>query len=141
MFTTAKNNATSATTTWIHPRKLTKVKTVNSPAMNNTYTSEVTARKTMPMMNTFLREPVCSVRASRIESTHSEQGLNPSTKAMRAVLTIRDCAARLTGPISGISSVAEDCTGGSFAGDEACGGVAVVIGAEDDATTTVGVSA
>lgn len=44
------------------------------------------------MMNTFLREPVWMVSASSTESTHSEQGLKPSTNAINAVLSTNDCA-------------------------------------------------
>ena len=53
------------------------------------------------MKNIFLREPVRKVRAMRMDNTHREQGLNPSTKLINAVLTQSDCASKFTSPNNG----------------------------------------
>ena len=65
----------------------------------------VTVRKTRPTISTFLRDPVCKVSASNIVKTHTEQGLKPSTNAIRAVLRASGWAARSTAPIHGSTVV------------------------------------
>jgi hypothetical protein len=124
MFTMAKSASNAMTTRSGANQTLNMVK---SPAMKRAYTSEVTVRNTTPMMNTFLREPVWSVRASSTPSTHSEQGLKPSTKAISAVLRASDCVARSTDPMKGtpIRPDAAPAAGGAGAGAGSAGGGAV----------------
>src|SRR5659263_374128 len=57
--------------------------------------------KTKPMITVLRREPVRSVSASSTESTHSEQGLKPSTSAISAVVTTSDCLPASTSPNTG----------------------------------------
>src|SRR5659263_420239 len=101
MLTTANTRATRATSTRTQGAMLTLVKNVKRPAMNSAQTSAVTKMKTKPMITVLRREPVRSVSASSTESTHSEQGLKPSTSAISAVVTTSDCLPASTSPNTG----------------------------------------
>ena len=78
-------------------------KTRSSPSMNSPYTAAVTARKTMPTRRVRPREPVRTIRPIRKVSTHSEQGLKPSTTAMAAVTAKAGRAAKEIAPNQGRS--------------------------------------
>lgn len=111
MLITAKPVANSATTTRTQGVTVTMEKTENSPAMNSAYTSAVTKMYTNPITAMVRRDPVRNVRASSIDGTHNEQGLNPSTAAMSAVVTARECVPTSTSPMSG-SEITSVCVGG-----------------------------
>ena len=78
MLTAPKNSATSATTTWIQPTKLTMLSTVNSPAMNRAYTPAVTVMKISPMISTFL------ARAG-VQGERQQDGEHPQRAGVEAV--------------------------------------------------------
>jgi hypothetical protein len=67
----------------------------------------VTSKNTVPTAATRRREPLCSTRASRIDSTHSEHGLMPSTKPITTVLTTSERPPRSTSPMKGTSTTSD----------------------------------
>ncbi len=73
--------------------------------MYRPYIAAVTTRNVVPIAMTRAREPVRSTIARRIDSTHSEQGLMPSTKPMITVDTSRDLSPSDTSPNRGRSTV------------------------------------